>query len=154
MISRFSSSCPVPPFLNSRSLPSSMLQRNNHPTPFLCRHIKRLTRLVKTKRTNVGVDHAQVERSEVEVAVSKSNKHGVVDRWVTVVHLAGWLVGVTAVGASGDQWSIGEVKLRHPCGELRCASGGGSDVAVVGADKKAGLLPLKEHSLAWKREWL
>ena len=100
------------------------------------------------------VDHGQVEGSKVKVAVGDSQEHGTVRGWVTLVDLAGRLVGVTRVVASDGQGSVGEVKLADPGGEHGSTGRGGGDVGVVGADGLSGSLPGQVDELAREGERL
>lgn len=110
---------------------------------------RRLTSLVNAESDNVGVDHAQVERSEVGVGVGQGDEHGVVhDAGTTSVDLTSGLVGVTGVGTGLGDGSVGHVELVDPGDVLRLTSGGGGDVAVVGSDGLAGSVPDEADLLA------
>ena len=89
----------------------------------------------------MGVDHAQVEGSEVRVGVSQGNEHGAVDSWITFVDLTGWLIGETSVFTSDLKRSVGQVQLRDPSDKSRGAGSGVGDVGVVGTDGETGVLP-------------
>jgi hypothetical protein len=97
----------------------------------------------------VGVDHAQVEGSEVRVGVGQGNEHGVVhDAGTTSVHLTSGLVGVAGVGTGLGNGSVGHVELVDPGNELRLTGGGGCNVAAVRTDSLAGSVPDEANLLA------
>jgi len=97
----------------------------------------------------VGVDHAQVEGCEVRVGVGQSDEGGLVDDTGTAsVDLTSGLVGVTLVLAGDGERSVGEVELVDPGNELRSASLGVGDVAVVRADSSARSVPKEADLLA------
>ena len=43
------------------------------------------------------LDHRQVKRSQEHVSIGEGEEHGSVDKRLALVHLCGWLVGVTFV---------------------------------------------------------
>jgi hypothetical protein len=97
----------------------------------------------------VGVDHAQVKGSEVRVGVGESDEHGVVhDTGTAGVNLTSGLVGETLVLAGNGERGVGKVELIDPGNELRSASLGVGDVAVVGADGKTRSVPNEANLLA------
>jgi hypothetical protein len=97
----------------------------------------------------VGVDHAQVEGCEVRVGVGQSNEGGLVDDAGTAgVDLTSGLVSEALVGSGDGQRSVGQVELVDPGNELRSSSLGVGNVAVVGADGKAGSVPEEVDLLA------
>ena len=103
----------------------------------------------------MGVDHAQVEGSEVRVGISEGDEHGVVhDASTTSVDLTSGLVGVTGVGTGLGDGSVGHVELVDPCDVLRLTSGGGGNVAVVGPDGLARSVPDEADLLAGEGEGL
>ena len=101
-----------------------------------------LTSLEQSQRDHVGVDHGQVEWGQKEVRVGEGDKHGAVSGWVPSIDDGIGLICEARVGASGGDGSVSQVQLGNPSGKLRSTSRGGSDVAVVGPDRRAGVLPL------------
>ncbi len=102
-------------------------------TPFLnVRTI--LSSLVETKRHNVRVDHRHIEWRDKEVGVGKEDGHGTVDDTIIAVNEPLWLEGVASVATSHGQWGVRKIKLLTPCNECGSTSSGRSDVGVVGAD--------------------
>jgi len=76
----------------------------------LSRGARHLTGLVETESDNVRVDHAQVERSDVEVQVSERNEHGVVDKGITLVDGGVGLVCVTTVRMLALEYDLSSTK--------------------------------------------
>ena len=113
-----------------------------------------LTGLVKTKRHNMRVDHRHVEWRDKEVSVGKEHRHGTVDDAIIAVDETLWLEGVARVATSHGQWCVREVQLLTPCNEGGSASGGRSDVGVVGANSLSGGIPFEEDLLAGEAERL
>lgn len=118
------------------------------------KHTFLLTGVHDTESPDVGVDQGKVERSEIEISIGDSHKHGTIDSWVSNVDLVRGLVAPSGVGASKLERGISEVQLSDPSNELRRLGRGGGDIAVVGADTHAGLLPLKEDLAAGESEGL
>lgn len=96
------------------------------------------------------------EWSEWHINIGKSDEHGSVDRTVTLVDCAGWLVSVSSVRASRDEWCVGEVKLCCPCDECWCTCdrANRSHIAVVWTDSLARSVPGQVDELSWERKRL
>jgi len=110
-----------------------------------------LTSHVQSEGGDMGVDHREVERRQVKVAVGKGNKHGTVDEWVSGVNLTSWLEGETSVVAGHGKVGVGEIQLRAPSNIFRSAGRSGGNVGVVGANSHARSFPLEEDLLAGER---
>lgn len=109
--------------------------------------IRRLSGLEYSERLDVGVDIAKVERSDVGVLAGKSDEHGTVDDWVTLVNITGRVVREALVLTSDGQLSVGGVQLAGPEYPLGCSVPGDradvGNVRVVGADSLARQVPSK-----------
>jgi len=103
----------------------------------------------------VGVDHREIERGEVKVAVCDGKEHGAINNWVSGVDISGGLERETRVVAGQCQVGVSEVELRHPsdvCWWVH--SGAVGHVAVVGADGETLVVPLEEDLLPGERQRL
>lgn len=108
----------------------------------------RLTSLIQTESNDMRVDHAQVKRSQEDIRISKSDEHGIIGHWITLVDLTSGLVSVSSVVTSDLEWGVRQVELTDPGNELGLTGAGGSDVGVVGANSLSGRLPGQVEELA------
>lgn len=100
----------------------------------------------------MGVQLSQVERSNIEILIRQDKEDSAVDSRVAIKSADIGLDGVGAVALDILEGRVGDVELRNPSGELGSASLRVGNVAVVGADGLAGLVPLEEDLTAGVRE--
>lgn len=107
-----------------------------------------LTRLVDGESTNVRVDLGDVVRRDVQIEIRDGQVDGTVDSWVAGIGAHVGLDGVGRISAYVQEGSVGDVQLADPQGELGSSGHGGGDVAVVGTDRLAGVVPGEEDLAA------
>ena len=100
----------------------------------------------------MGVQLSQVVGSNVEILIGQDKEDGAVDSRVAIKSADIGLDGVGAVALDVLKRRVSDVELRDPSGELGGAGLGVGNVAVVGADGLAGLVPLEEDLAAGIRE--
>jgi hypothetical protein len=87
------------------------------------------------------VDHRQIERRGIDIAIGKRNEDSAIESRISLEDLICRLVGEPRVRTSHRQRSVSEVQLREPRDKrwLSCSCRG--DIAVVGSNGLARLIP-------------
>ena len=87
------------------------------------------------------INHGKIKRRQEEIRVGERNEHSPVDRGNALENFIGGLERVSLILACYRKRRVSQVELRDPGGELRLASCGRRNVAVVWADGLSRVVP-------------